>query len=137
MGWLLIGGVIVLLSEEVTGRLHPQGWIEVAMVSACPVPFPFLPGIGLTFDLNAILASTVLEVGVALGTEHKALGCRESRVRRKVVLRLGPEEGQGSPGKQLCTSPLVFQLAPLGGSRTPPEAFLQRPRGQLSLLILE
>lgn len=35
-------GVIVLLSEEVRGRLHPEGWIEVAMVSACPVHFPLL-----------------------------------------------------------------------------------------------
>lgn len=73
-------GVIVLLSEEVRGRLHPEGWIEVAMVSACPVHFPLLqasawmPGVGFTFDLNAILSPTVLEVGVALGTEHTALG---------------------------------------------------------------
>lgn len=32
----------VLLSEEVTGRLHPEGWIAVAMVTVCPVYFPCL-----------------------------------------------------------------------------------------------
>lgn len=36
-----------------------------------------VPGIGLTFDLNAISSPSVLEAGVALEPDHTALGYRE------------------------------------------------------------